>query len=555
MFSQNTQRTPGIIPWVLFFVLLKIKHIKREAKSNKKKGSKKIMDLKINKAKTTVAPGQNLTNFEAIANKCLKQIKNKLYFQYKALSPVIYRMPIQFTEPGAGAFGTDAIRIYADPMDVILRYKKSQDELSRAYLHMLFHCIYLHPFQPVKNIDTGVWNIAMDICSEAAVQRLNPKQIAGDNDRSRIINDIKSRIKMFIPALVYKELMDNSMNYDFEELISLFHMDDHYWLEDQNPNNQNGDGNGDGDGNGNGNGNGNDNGDGDGDGDGDSDGNGNGGGNGNGNGDNDGPEGGDSSQHTDREIQQKQQEWQDAARQVASDMQNFHHQGKDAGDIAAEIDFLTQDKMDYEEFLRTFSVMEEKMMVNQDEFDNMYYMYGLNGLPSVDGKKVVDKKVLLIEPLEYKEDKVIKDFVIAIDTSGSCAGELVKKFLNKTYSILKETESFASRVNIHIIQCDAAIQNDTKITNMKEMEQFMQNMKLYGFGGTDFRPVFEYVDTLIKNKEFDNLCGLIYFTDGYGTYPTKPTPYKTAFAFLQDYNNRDDVPSWAMSVFWDEDQE
>lgn len=519
MFSQNTQRTPGIAPWVLFFVLLKIKHIKREAKSNKKKGSKKIMDLKINKAKTTVAPGQNLTNFEAIANKCLKQIKNKLYFQYKALSPVIYRMPIQFTEPGAGAFGTDAIRIYADPMDVILRYKKSQDELSKAYLHMLFHCIYLHPFQPVKNIDTGVWNIAMDICSEAAVQRLNPKQIAGDNDRSRIINDIKSRIKMFIPALVYKELMDNSMNYDFEELISLFHMDDHYWLEDQNPNNKNGNGNGDGNGN------------------------------------NDGPEGGDSSQHTDREIQQKQQEWQDAARQVASDMQNFHHQGKDAGDIAAEIDFLTQDKMDYEEFLRTFSVMEEKMMVNQDEFDNMYYMYGLNGLPSVDGKKVVDKKVLLIEPLEYKEDKVIKDFVIAIDTSGSCAGELVKKFLNKTYSILKETESFASRVNIHIIQCDAAIQNDTKITNMKEMEQFMQNMKLYGFGGTDFRPVFEYVDTLIKNKEFDNLCGLIYFTDGYGTYPTKPTPYKTAFAFLQDYNNRDDVPSWAMSVFWDEDQE
>lgn len=39
--------------------------------------------------------------------------------------------------------------------------------------------------------------------------------------------------------------------------------------------------------------------------------------------------------------------------------------------------------------------------------------------------------MLLIEPLEYKEDKVIKDFVIAIDTSGSCAGELVKKFLNK----------------------------------------------------------------------------------------------------------------------------
>ena len=41
----------------------------------------------------TQAPNQ-MTDFEAIANKCLKQIKNKLYFQYKALSPVIYRMPV-----------------------------------------------------------------------------------------------------------------------------------------------------------------------------------------------------------------------------------------------------------------------------------------------------------------------------------------------------------------------------------------------------------------------------------------------------------------------------
>ena len=137
------------------------------------------------------------------------------------------------------------------------------------------------------------------------------------------------------------------------------------------------------------------------------------------------------------------------------------------------------------EFLRAFSVTEEVMKINEDEFDYMSYVYGLTGLPDSTGQKTIDKQVLLIEPLEYKEDKVIKDFVIAIDTSGSCSGELVKRFLNKTYSILKETESFSSRVNIHIVQCDARIQNDTKITNMEEMEDFMKNMKLYGFGGTD----------------------------------------------------------------------
>ena len=474
----------------------------------------------------------------SVANKCFKQTKNKLYFQYKALSPVIFRMPITFMEPGSGVFGTDAKQVYADPMDVIQKFRQSPDELSRLYLHMLFHCIYLHPFVQQKNIDTGVWNIAMDICAEAAVARLDPKHIDRDNDRVRIINDIKNRIKLFIPALVYKELMDNSAHYDFEELVALFHMDDHFWIK---PPQDEGDGTGNGGGNKNQNGqNQNQSGDGD----------------GNGNNNSSGEFGEDGTKPQDTQSQpDNRQEWEDAARQVAADMQNFHQQGTGSGDIAQEIDFLTQDKMDYEEFLRNFSVMEERMMVNQDEFDYMYYAYGLAGLPTADGKKAIDKKVLLIEPLEYKEDKVIKDFVIAIDTSGSCAGELVKKFLNKTYSILKETESFASRVNIHIVQCDAAIQNDTKITNMREMEDFMQNMRLYGFGGTDFRPVFEYVDTLIKNKEFDNLCGLIYFTDGYGTYPSKPTPYKTAFAFLEDYSNRDDVPPWAMSVFWNEDQE
>lgn len=131
----------------------------------------------------TQAPNQ-MTDFEAIANKCLKQIKNKLYFQYKALSPVIYRMPVEFVEPGQGLFGTDARKIYADPMDVILRYKQSPDALGRTYLHMMFHCIYLHPFATQKNIDNGVWNVAVDICAEAAVARLDPKRI----DRITTVN-------------------------------------------------------------------------------------------------------------------------------------------------------------------------------------------------------------------------------------------------------------------------------------------------------------------------------------------------------------------------------
>ena len=52
---------------------------------------------------------------------------------------------------------------------------------------------------------------------------------------------------------------------------------------------------------------------------------------------------------------------------------------------------------------------------------------------------------------EYKDAKKVREFAIAIDTSASCRGPIVKAFLRKTYSILKSSENFFRKVNIHII--------------------------------------------------------------------------------------------------------
>ena len=159
----------------------------------------------------------------------------------------------------------------------------------------------------------------------------------------------------------------------------------------------------------------------------------------------------------------------------------------------------------------------------------------------------------LVEPLEYREVNKIKEFVIAIDTSASCRGEIVKKFLEKTYNILLETESFFSKVNLHIVQCDAQLRRDTHISSALEFEEFVRTGKLEGFGGTDFRPVFEYVDELIEKGEFENLKGLIYFTDGYGVYPERMPSYDVMFAFLNEDNHREKVPGWAMEVILEDE--
>ena len=178
------------------------------------------------------------------------------------------------------------------------------------------------------------------------------------------------------------------------------------------------------------------------------------------------------------------------------------------------------------------------MKINDDEFDYIFYTYGMD----------LYGKMPLVEPLEYKEVRRIREFVIAIDTSGSVQGDTVQRFLNKTWNILKQQESFSSRINLHIIQCDAEIQEDTKITSPEEIDEYVKTMRLRGFGGTDFRPVFEYVDRLRREKEFANLGGLIYFTDGYGDFPEKQPDYRTAFVFLDEECNNYDVPVWAIRL-------
>jgi predicted metal-dependent peptidase len=214
------------------------------------------------------------------------------------------------------------------------------------------------------------------------------------------------------------------------------------------------------------------------------------------------------------------------------------------GAMTQNLATVNREKYDYTAFLKKFAVMGETMKINDDEFDYIFYTYGLQ----------LYAKMPLIEPLEYKEVKAIKEFVIVIDTSGSTSGEMVQKFLQKTYNILKSTESFFSKINLHIIQCDADIQEDKKISCQEDFDEYIKTMKIRGLGGTDFRPVFEYVETLRQNKEFTNLKGLIYFTDGYGAFPAKKPDYDTAFVFVDDAYNNPDVPPWAIKLVLQKDE-
>jgi len=237
-------------------------------------------------------------------------------------------------------------------------------------------------------------------------------------------------------------------------------------------------------------------------------------------------------------------EWKKVSERIKADLKSFSKDKSSEG-IEENIKEALRERYDYEGFLKKFMSMGEVVTVNDDEFDYVYYTYGL---------KLYDN-MPLVEPLEYKDANRIKDFVIAIDTSASCRGEVVEAFLRKTYNIMHSAESFFAKINVHIIQCDSEIQSDNKISCLEDFDDFMASGKLKGFGSTDFRPVFEYVEKLCKQNEFDDLKGLIYFTDGYGTFPEKMPKYETAFVFVKDYTDDNiKVPPWAIKLVLDEEE-
>lgn len=242
--------------------------------------------------------------------------------------------------------------------------------------------------------------------------------------------------------------------------------------------------------------------------------------------------------------QQMQNRWQDIREKMETEMETFSKEASEGSkNLLESVQIENRERYDYKEFLRKFSVLKEELKVDMDSFDYIFYNYGLR----------LYGNMPLIEPLETKEMEKIEDFVIVVDTSMSCKGELVQKFLEETYSVLSEKESFFRKIHIHILQCDEKVQSDVIIRNADELKQYMEHLEIKGLGGTDFRPAFLYVDQLISQGVFTKLRGLIYFTDGYGTFPARMPDYDTAFVFLKEDYRDVDVPPWAIKLILDEE--
>lgn len=216
----------------------------------------------------------------------------------------------------------------------------------------------------------------------------------------------------------------------------------------------------------------------------------------------------------------------------------FGKRGWAPGRSAEEADLQKQDSMDYHSFLQRFTVPREEALIDTDSFDYIPYHYGLTYYGNLP----------FIEPLEYKEVNRLDELAIAIDTSGSCSGRIVRRFLEETWSILRQRENFFSRMRLHLIQCDSMIQEYRIFSSVEEWEEAIPNFRILGLGNTDFCPVFELLEKQIQSGEIRQLRGLLYFTDGDGIFPRSAPTFDTAFVFLSQATEKHEIPDWGIRL-------
>ena len=470
-----------------------------------------------------------LSERQKLAVEVLQLAKDRLLVSSPFLAPAASLLPfVPSPDALSPLSGTDAKVFYFNADHVLACFAATHEAPVHDYVHTLLHCLFLHPFaNPGQN--QARWDLACDIAAECiAVELCGPRP--GDTSdgaeyaRRRICGALQQA--PLTAESVFELLKTDRFVDDEQAWQELFRVDSHrFWYERPDVRSTAGAGAGEGDA----------------------------GATPDSESEAETEPGGKSPDGTPDEgtahFKSPENAWQFAAQSIAASMK---HQvgasksgwGRNLSGLFANlgVEARSYKKPALDEFLRSFATFEETPQPSSDEFDYALYTYGF----------ALYGDTPIIEPLETRDGKRIREFVIGIDVSGSVWGRTVTRFAQIVQGVLCNEGLFSSAPRIRIIQCDTQIVAEDVIDTPEHMRKWIEDLRLHGGGGTDLRPVFQRADELVERGEINDLNGVICLTDGYANFPKCATPYKTAFVLTPD-GAQNLVPPWAMTFMLEED--
>lgn len=118
------------------------------------------------------------------------------------------------------------------------------------------------------------------------------------------------------------------------------------------------------------------------------------------------------------------------------------------------------------------------------------------------------------------DEEAAGEIVVAFDTSGSIDQQLLDSFMAEVNAIHSDLRP----IKTHCVACDAAVHNTAEFGPDDTIIFSPQ-----GGGGTDFAPVFDWVE-----KQRINCKALVYLTDLYGSHRDTPPGYPVLWASWSD---------------------
>lgn len=110
---------------------------------------------------------------------------------------------------------------------------------------------------------------------------------------------------------------------------------------------------------------------------------------------------------------------------------------------------------------------------------------------------------------DYRSES-LDGIVFGVDTSGSKSNKDIQRDVGEVLSVLGR---FQAR-NVHLVQFDTRVQKHDVVDSLRGKMLLKRGYNVYGRGGTDFRPLFDY----IREKGIRPQV-VVVLTDGWGIYP------------------------------------